>query len=380
MNNQKITIIGGGIMGLTLAYNLHKLGFSNVTILDKSYLTYGASGRCGGGVREQWGTEENIKWMHESMRFFENFATKFKENIWFRQDGYLFLAKTNKQKNMLEKSVAFQNKVGVKSRLIDPQDINKFCPHIKTDDILLASYNSRDGVLFPWPVLFGLEKYLKDQNIKVHTFTPVTGLKIQNEKIVKVVAKDKEFESDLVINATGAWAKELCKLSEIHMPNKPIIHEILVTEPLKPFINPCIADLKSSIFMAQTLRGEVIVCKSSKNEIESLDFKVTLDWLRDVATELTHLLPIFKEIKILRHWSGCYDITPDAAPILGPVKQIPNFIQAHGFMGHGFMMAPAIGRILAEYINDGSHNETINKYSVERFKSGGLDRESFIIG
>ncbi len=118
-----------------------------------------------------------------------------------------------------------------------------------------------------------------------------------------------------------------------------------------------------------------------EDQKESLNFTNSFSFTQKITTQATKYLPILNDVKILRMWSGAYDVTPDTAPILGHSSEYQNFIQVSGFMGHGFMMAPSICRILAEWIIHGKNNDMISKYSVDRFKSGNLiKRESFIVG
>src|SRR5258707_3696428 len=109
----EIVVVGAGIMGLAIAYHLARLGVTDVVVIDQSYLCGGASGRNGGGVRAQWSSETNVRLMLESIRMCREFAAKMKINVWFRQGGYLFLARTALLRERLEKSVALQNECGL---------------------------------------------------------------------------------------------------------------------------------------------------------------------------------------------------------------------------------------------------------------------------
>src|SRR5678815_5746163 len=105
-----IVIVGAGIMGLSIAYNLARHhGVKNITIVDRGYLCGGASGRNGGGVRAQWSSESNVRLMQESIRICRDFASEMKINVWFRQGGYLFLARSQEKVRALEQSVRVQN-------------------------------------------------------------------------------------------------------------------------------------------------------------------------------------------------------------------------------------------------------------------------------
>src|SRR5215510_10404018 len=147
-----VVIVGAGIMGLSIAYNLAKNhGITDVTVLDKSYLCGGASGRNGGGVRAQFSSEENIRLMQESIRICRDFAHEMKINVWFRQGGYLFLVRSEEGRRTLEKSVAVQNECGLGTRMLTPREAQKIVPELATEGVVATSWNPDDAVVFPWP-------------------------------------------------------------------------------------------------------------------------------------------------------------------------------------------------------------------------------------
>src|ERR1700735_1388010 len=151
----EIVVIGAGIMGLAIAYHLARLGVTDVLVVDKSYLCGGASGRNGGGVRAQWSSEANVRLMQESIQMCRDFASEMKINVWFRQGGYLFIARTPAIRANLEKSVALQNDCGLPTRMLTPAEARRIVPELDTDGIEAASYNADDGGVFPWPFVWG---------------------------------------------------------------------------------------------------------------------------------------------------------------------------------------------------------------------------------
>src|SRR5579883_3345478 len=144
-----VVVIGAGIMGLSIAYHLATRGITRVTVIDRSYLCGGASGRNGGGVRAQWSSEANVRLMQESIRICREFASKMKINVWFRQGGYLFLARTEAMKSRLEQSVKLQNDCGLPTRMLTPREAKKIVRELDVSELVAASYNSEDGVVFP---------------------------------------------------------------------------------------------------------------------------------------------------------------------------------------------------------------------------------------
>ena len=154
-DHAEVVVVGAGIMGLSVAYHLAELGVTSVSVVEQGYLCGGASGRNGGGVRAQWSSEANVRLMLESIRMCREFATKMKINVWFRQGGYLFLARTPDVRRKLEEGVALQNECGLPTRMLSPQEARRIVPELSTSGIEAASYNPDDGVVFPWPFVWG---------------------------------------------------------------------------------------------------------------------------------------------------------------------------------------------------------------------------------
>lgn len=374
----KAVIVGGGVMGLGLAYQLALRGFTDVVLCEKSNINSGASARNGGGVRTQWATSGNIELMLESLHHFEDFSTRLGTNIWFRQGGYLFIAKSSTHTENLAKNVKLQNQHGVPSRMVSPYDIKQMVPQINLDGVVAGAFNQKDGVLFPFPVLWGYASAAKQMGVNIQTHTEVVDIKTKNGKITKVVTDKGDIETSMVINAVAAWAPQIGKMVGVDLPNKVEKHEAIVTEPLHPFLGPNLVPMDSGMYAAQTMRGEIYACVA--HEAKCQDYSASFGFVRKISGLLTGLIPRLGEVKILRQWAGYYDITPDTNPILGPCDEVEGFIQIHGFMGHGFMMAPVITRIMADFIAKDQTHPIIEKCNPQRFKGKLLEPETMIIG
>jgi glycine/D-amino acid oxidase-like deaminating enzyme len=375
----KAVIIGGGVIGLSLAWHLGRLGWRDVVVVEKGHLNGGATGRCGGGVREQWSSARNIEIMKRSISLFKSLASDTGENVWFRQGGYLFLAKNDSHVAQLETSVKLQNEHGSPTRMMTLGEIHRLCPYLNTDDVLAGSFNPNDGVLFPFSVVHAFAKGIKKHGNSLITHNPVTNIEIQSGKIRRVATDQVEIETSIIVNAAGTWAPAIGAMAGVDLPNYPEKHEALVTESLRPFLGPNLVPMDSGLFVSQTMRGEIYACLGvEKGPAE--DYRSSFKFISAVSRAMIDLMPRLSAVKVLRQWGGYYDITPDTNPILGPVEGVEGFIQCHGFMGHGFMMAPAIGEIMAEFLVHEKIHPEIENCRLSRFQSGGLVAEKMIIG
>ncbi|HDH97018.1 MAG TPA: FAD-binding oxidoreductase, partial [Proteobacteria bacterium] len=350
-----------------------------VAIFEKSHLNSGASGRCGGGIRQQWSTEDNIDLMKESARQFARFPQEVGFNNWFRQGGYLFLLYSDDQLAQFEKIVALQNSCGVPTRILSVAEIRRLVPELNTDGVVAGTYHKGDGSFFPFAVVWGYAEAIRRMGGRIHTFTEVVGFETILDRITAVETNRGKFECDIVVNACGVDSPKLAEFVGEKLPNEPEKHEIIATQPLRIFLKTAVIPMDTSLFVTQMLRGEVVSCVGLPKRQEP-NIKGSLEFLKYISGILCRLFPRLSGVSILRHWAGYYDITPDTNPILGPLGKWSNFYQLSGFMGHGFMMAPAVGRRYAEWILFGKHGDWVDRFRHDRFEKGKLDTESMIIG
>ena len=379
----EIAIVGGGVMGLAIAYYLARQGLSDVVVLERGYLAEGASGRNGGGVRQQWATEINIRLMQESVELCRRFAVDIGVNVWFRQGGYLFLARSAKEVARLEKNIGIQNKCGVDTRMLEPSAAQDIVPELDLTGIVGAAYNPTDGILFPWPFLWGYARQAAAHGVRIFTQTPVTALTPQPGGGYVVSTSRGDVRARRVVNATGAWSPKLAQLVGVEIPTYPIRHEICSSEPLKPFLKPMVSELASGLYCSQSMRGEIVGGVTIPGHGSTYAMGSTLEFLSTYARRLVKLMPILGDIKILRQWAGPYDQSPDGNPIVGAVPGHPDLFLACGFVGHGFMMAPIVGKLYGEWLTGGAKHEIFERYTLARFTDGSgaaHAKEDFNIG
>ncbi|MDQ3336001.1 MAG: FAD-binding oxidoreductase [Myxococcota bacterium] len=379
----EIVIVGGGVMGLAIAYYLARRGMTDVVVIERGYLAEGASGRNGGGVRQQWSTEINIRLMQESVELCRRFAVDVGVNVWFRQGGYLFLARSQAEVARLEKNISLQNRCGVATRMLEPKEARDIVPELNLEGIVGAAFNPSDGILFPWPFLWGYARQAAAMGVKIYTQTPVVSLEAKEGGGFHVRTERGTCAARRVINATGAWSPKLAELVGVKVPTFPIRHEICSSEPLKPFLRPMVSELASGLYCSQSMRGEIVGGVTLPGHGSTYAMGSTLEFLTTYARRLVRLMPILGDIKILRQWAGPYDQSPDGNPILGPAPEHPDFFLACGFVGHGFMMAPIVGKLYAEWLTGGTPHEIFSRYRLARFTDGSgasHPKEDFNIG
>ena len=374
-----VVIVGGGIMGLALAWNLAGLGERDVLVLERGYLCEGASGRNGGGVRAQFTTPSHIELAKESIDFMARFAQELGINVWLRRGGYLFLAHDEPTLRRLEASVKLHRAHGLVTRLIHPGEAGGLVPELDTRRFIGASWNPDDGVVFPWPFLWGYADGARKRGVRIDTFTRVTALEVTGGAVQSVTTDRGSVRADRVVIACGAWSPSVTAMAGVALPNVPYRHEIVSSEPLKPFLGPLVTMLGTRLYFSQSMRGEIVGGMGDPNEPSGLNQSSSLRFLTRYARALTDLVPRLGHVKLLRQWAGCYDVTPDHSPVLGETPGVRGLLQMSGFVGHGFMMAPAVARRMAAWMG-GARDELFERFNVGRFAEGRLEKETMIIG
>jgi sarcosine oxidase subunit beta len=376
-----VIVIGAGIMGLAIAYELARLpGQRSIVVLDEGYLCGGASGRNGGGVRAQWSDELSVRLMRESLGEFRAFARRHRINTWYREGGYLFLARNQQREKELKDSVLVQRNAGLKTRLLEPAEIPKLVPELSTDGLLAGSYNPNDAVVFPWPFIWGYAEGARALGVSIHTFSKVLAIDVEAGNVRGVTTAEGRLTAPVVVLAAGALSPELAKSAGVDLPTYPHRHEICASEPLKPWLTPLVADLTDGLYFSQSTRGEIVGGIANARVPAGPSQASSARFLALYARALTARCPRLGAVRILRQWAGLYDISPDQRPIVGSVSAVRGLYLSSGFVGHGFMMAPVIGKRLSRLIVEGRSSSELDAWTLERFRTGRLLDGGMIIG
>jgi sarcosine oxidase subunit beta len=276
--------------------------------------------------------------------------------------------------------VELQRRLGLKTRLIDGAEAQEIVPQLTATGVLAASFNADDAVVFPWPFVWGYAEGARALGVEVHTFCRVDGIELSAGKVSGVVTERGPVKAPVVVNACGALSPELARSAGVTLNTKPHRHEICASEPLKPFLGPLVADLGSGLYFSQSTRGEIVGGIGNAKVPPGATQASSVRFLALYARALIETCPSLSSLKIQRQWAGLYDLSPDHAPIVGPVDEAPGLYLSSGFMGHGFMMAPAVGKRLARMIVTGETPDPFGAWAHRRFKLGTSVAEAMIIG
>jgi len=377
----EVVIIGGGINGCSLAYNLAKKNV-DVVVVEKNYLSSGATGACGAGIRQQWSTIENTKLAIESVKIFEKLSKELGQDIDFRQGGYLIAIHDEKELKQAEKNVAMQRSLGLKVDIIDANKINDIVSilDVKGMEAIGATFCPTDGHANPFKTNFAYADAARKKGAEIYTHTKVTGIKTNKNKISSVETDKGSIKTDVVVNAAGIDSKDIASMVNIKLPLVAYRKEIMATERLQPLFEAMVISFKDGIYFSQQNEGQIVGGIPIPEERSGYKTMPTFAFMKHMAKTITRYAPVLKHVNMLRHWTGFYDVTPDARPILGETKKIKGFIQCNGFSGHGFMISPMVAKILSEYIVDGKTSDILESLNLDRFKGKKMVHEKSVVG
>ncbi len=377
MKNRDAIVIGAGITGLSVAYYLARNGVNNITVIDKSFPGSGSTGRCGTGIRQQFTTREHIVLMRESVKLWNEWENTLPLSVHFRQGGYLWLLETKEELRVFSEYVKLQNLFGVESRIIDKYEAKQVVPDLNVENIEGASWCPTDGNAYPFDTVGALKVALKNMGVEVNAFEEVIAVKIVSGCVSEVKTNKDSYSTRLVIDAAGFGAKKIAQMAGVSLPLKLFRHQIAVSEPVKVFLDPMV--VKGELYFTQTYRGRIIG-GTDLNEPETESLLSTENFLEKYASELLSVMPVLSSLNVMRQWAGFYVVSPDSHPILGGTP-VSGFLVATGFSGHGFMLGPVVGKLMAMFVLHGTmYLPEANNLGLDRFEKGFLIKEKAVIG
>ena len=381
-SSAQIVVIGGGVMGASTAYHLALRGVRDVVLLESQpFFGQGATGKCAGGIRYQFSTAVNVRLSLLSLPMLSRFEEETGQPIDLRYPGYMLLATTEDNVAEFQRNVALQHSLGVPTEWMTGDEVRRRVPQLAADDVLAATYNPGDGLADPNGVVAGYISAGRRLGVQAFNDAPVTGIEVENGRVVAVTTPLGRIACETVVNAAGPWAALIGDMAGVPLPIKPVRRQMLTTGPLPklPPDFPFVIDFARSLYFHREGEG-LLTGMSNPSQAPGFDESVDDDW------ELTHLeaaverLPLLADARLQAHWAGLYEVTPDAHPIIGSVPGRENFVVVAGFSGHGFMHGPIAGQLVSEIILDGrAHTLDIAELGYERFADGRLIREYNVI-
>jgi len=385
MQTAEVVIIGGGIVGSSIAYHLTAAGCKDVLVIEReSAQGKGSTGKSMGGVRAQFSTPVNIQMSLYSIPFYASFDERLGYPAGYRPQGYLFCATNEKHLAYLRTNYEKQIAIGLKDvRLISATEIRDMFPQLRSDDIVGGSFCSTDGFVDPYSAMIGFMTWAADHGAKLWKNTQVTGVDRDTKGIAGVQTGRGPVSARKVVNAAGAWAKPLAEMAGVDLSVEPLRRMLVPTEPFDQFPHsaPMIIDMSNGFHFRPEALGFLLAWNDPE---ETPGYKTDFDpaFIEKILTRAADRVPLFENLAVnpKRAWAGLYEMTPDHHPILGEAPGAPGFFLANGFSGHGVMHAPATGKIMADLILTGKTDLIdASLLDLSRFAEGRTIHETAVL-
>jgi len=370
-----IIIIGGGIIGTSIAYWLARKKAKGVILLERGMLGEGSTAKCAGGIRAQFSTDINIRLSLESLKTWQNFKEITGVDLGFKKVGYLFLATTPEEWAAFQANAVLQRKFGIPVELLSPQEVQYRWPYLRVDDLKGGSFCSWDGYAGPYEALSGFAKGAREGGVRIYEGTEVLEIQKKKGKIASVRTSKGDIATPIVVNAAGPYAGLVGKMAGVEVPVQPYRRQLFFTGPFShiPDPIPLVIDFHRAWYFRR--EGEGLLISGPKDNFPSFNLNVDYDAMVEVAENSMYRVPVLEKAEISRGWAGSYEISPDHHAIVGKVPGLEGFFLANGFSGHGFQHSPAVGRVMADLILGERPSIDISCLSIERFARGELIQE-----
>lgn len=366
----RVIIIGGGVIGTSIAFHLSERGYRDVTVVERGLAGEGATAYATGGIRHQFSSRVNIELVQRSLPFWLDFEGRTGAPLDFRQHGYLFLISDPGTLDVFERNAALQCSLGVDVEVLDPAQAAELFPGIETGDLLGATYTPSDGSASPSDAVAGYLRGARRVGVDLLQRTEFLGLLTDADGAVRGVRTSAgPIEAELVVLAAGPQARTAGWLCGVDIPVSPHPRQAFATAPLEGLHGglPLAIDMATGAYVHPETAGTAIVGGNDREAPSSE--QAAVDWSRvdSLATALSHRFPSLGGLEVVRGWAGLREMTPDDHAIVGPVDAVPGLWVAAGFSGHGFMQSPAVGAALAQWWLDGTPPLDLGALRLSRF-------------
>jgi sarcosine oxidase subunit beta len=371
-------VVGGGCMGVSIAYHLARRGLK-VVLAEQNALASGTTGRSSAIVRTHYTLPTLVRMAQKALEDFRNWSDRYPGDPGFRETGFLLLV-SEANRPHLEANVAMQQSLGVKTHVVEGADLTRLAPGMRLDDVGVAAYEPYSGYADPWLVVSSLAQGARDLGAVVATDVAVLAVRVSPAgQVAGVDTSAGPVDAPVVVNAAGNWADRLSRPLGVPLPVQPQRESIVLLDlpPSQPD-PPIVIDMvrlmyvrpygaRRLLFGDEDHTQEALHPRLSSPD-EGHDGRPDQAALENAADKALHRFPALAEASMVpAGYTGVYEVTPDFQPLLGAPQQVPGYYYAAGFSGHGFKLTPVVGRLMAEWVVDGSPSIDLSEFDAGRF-------------
>lgn len=376
-------VIGGGVMGTSILYNLVSRGVQKPVLLERNTLGAGSTGRSSGAIRMHYSTKVNASLAWESLKTYENFNEIIGGgDVGFVRTGYMVFVPGDAISG-LQHNIDLQQEIGIDTQIVSREDAREIAPAFHQYEDEAFAWEPRSGHADPSGTGLAYATRARDLGATVMLETPATRVEIKNDRVVAVITNSDRYTTDTAVVATGPWSKDFLSGIGIHLPLESTRHEVfLLKRHLEklPF-HPGGADMGNMTYFRPEGADLTLVGngnREQKADPDNYNQRPSMDYLEDVWMRLSKRLPGIAEAEFFTGYAGLYTSTPDLHPVIDRVDGIDGLYICTGFSGHGFKLAPAVGTVMAELILEGAASTVdITSLNMNRFDRGVTNTTSY---
>lgn len=373
MNNPDVIIVGGGVIGCAIAYNLSRLKV-NVLVLEGEEMGCGGSSRNGGGVRQSARDPREMPLaMHAVRNLWPGLSEELGVDVEYHQEGNLRFGKTEEHLHKLQGLVKQGLSLGLDLRLVSHDEALEICPYV-SEEVIVASYCPTDGHANPMKTTLAFYKKARELGTRFVSGEKVQSIQLQRGRIGGVKTAHTTYSAPVVIAAAGIDSRPIINTVGVDVPMDRLLIEALISESLPPLFPQMIGTAAADFYGHQTNHGSFVFGGSTglepfaSEEADPVTRSITAPY---ICRAILGYFPCLSRVNIVRTWSGFSDQSADHVPVLSPVDEVPGLILACGFSGHGFGIAPAVGQLMAELVVEGEPSISLQAFRYDRFKPKG---------
>lgn len=350
-----VIVIGSGSIGVPAAYNLAKAGYKTLVVDGAPSVGQGSNKRAIGGVRATHSDPAKIRLCLRSIEIFRGWQETYGDDIEWITGGYAFVAYREQEESTLKTLLEKQKTLGLNIDWYSRDDLLRIVPGLNPVGLLGGTYSPEDGNCSPLLALHAFYAQAVKAGAVFHYGEPVRALETRGGRICGVKTSQGEYSADVVINAAGAWARQVGLMAGVDLPVNPDCHEAGITESVAPFLGPMVVDIRpgpgsSNFYFYQHKTGQIIFCITPQPSIWGFNVDETSVFLPQVARRMIEVMPKLQNLRVRRTWRGLYPMTPDGNPMIGWSKEVSGLLNAVGMCGQGFMLGPGTGELLARMV------------------------------
>ncbi|MBL0285799.1 MAG: FAD-dependent oxidoreductase [Zoogloea sp.] len=374
-----VVIIGAGGHGLAAAYYLARdHGITNVCVLEKGYIGGGNTGRNTTIIRSNYLTPEGVKFYDESVKLWQDLSTDFDLNLFYANRGHFTLAHTDSALRTMRWRAEVNKHYGINSEVVGPEVVKEAAPMI---DLSCAGHSPILGALYHAPgsvarhdaVAWGYGRGADQRGVEIHQQTEVLGIDVKGGKVKGVKTSRGYIATNKVLCAVAGSTPRILKMVDVKTPLYIHPLQAMVSEPVKPWLDPILVSGSLHVYISQSARGELVM-GASLDPYELHGTRSTLDFVEGLSTHMLEMFPFLSKVKVMRQWAGMADMTPDFAPIMG-MTPVEGFYLDSGWGTWGFKATPVCGKTMSHTLVNDTPHPLITGFSLERFRNFALTGE-----